>query len=206
MRVLIGTYRKRKHIEACVKSLRRNLRGVTDVLFVDDSGDPDHAAWLEGRYGWPVVSTGRVGYTGAMQQLCAAAGGQQCFVLEEDFTIEEPVDLAELSDMLWHRPYLAQVALLRQPVFDVEHEHGGVIEALIAKGHQFDEVDGLIEHTATFTANPSVWRADVFDTGWPAAQWSEVVKRDELISRGYRFAYLPRIRVQHHGEREGFGY
>lgn len=204
MRVLIGTYRKLKHVLDCIDSVSSNVTGRTDIVFIDDSGDPANSEYLR-RYG-EVVETGGVGYTQAMMKLCAAADGQQCFVLEEDFTIEQPVNLVEIGEMLWHRPYLAQIALLRQPVYQIEHEHGGVVEALEAGGHRFNTVGGLIEQTATFTANPSVWRGDVFSTGWPDAKWSEEAKRDELLARGYRFAYLPGIRCHHHGEREGYGY
>jgi hypothetical protein len=101
---------------------------------------------------------------------------------------------------------LAQIALLRGPHFPIEHEHGGVIEALKHQGHTFHNVAGIIEHTATFTANPSLWRADVFATGWPHGRLSEELKRDELLHRNYRFGYLPGIRVAHHGQREGHGY
>jgi hypothetical protein len=141
-----------------------------------------------------------------MQHLCAAAEGRQCFVLEEDFTFLTNIHIEQMSEILYHRPYLAQIALLRGPHFPIEHQHGGVIEALQAKGHKFHDAVGVIEHTATFTANPSLWRAHVFDLGWPAAQWSEEVKGRQLAQYGYRFGYLPGIRVQHHGTRAGHGY
>jgi hypothetical protein len=95
---------------------------------------------------------------------------------------------------------------LRGPHFPVEHENGGLIEALQHKGHQFTEVLGLIEQTATFTCNPAVWRGEVFAAGWPTGKWSEDLKGKALVRQGYRFAYLPGIRVAHAGERKGFGY
>jgi hypothetical protein len=202
--VLIGTYRKRQHIETCLQSADAHLRGVSEIIFIDDSGDPEHSAWLA-QYG-KVVETGARGYTTAMKHLCAAAEGRQCFILEEDFTFLTDVHIDQLADILYHRPYLAQVALLRGPHFPIEHQHGGVIEALKAKGHQFCDVAGVIEHTATFTANPSLWRAHVFALGWPTAQWSEEVKGRQLVAAGYRFGYLPGIRVEHHGTRDGHGY
>lgn len=202
--LLIGTYRKRKHITDCLRSVDRCLTGHTDITFIDDSGDTQHSQWLT-RYG-KVVEVGGGGYTAAMREACKEAGVQQCFWLEEDFTILEPVHLDELAEILWHRPYLAQIALLRGPHFPVEHQHGGLIEALQAQGHSFTEVHGVIEHTATFTANPSLWRAEVWAAGWPTGRWSEEMKRDQLLTKGYRFGFLPRIRVAHHGEREGHGY
>lgn len=173
-------------------------------MFIDDSGDAENAAWLSS-YG-KVVEVGGRGYNAAMRAACEAAEGQMCMWLEEDFEFLSPVELDEIATMLFHRPYLAQIALLRGPHFPVEHQRGGLIEALEFKGHRFTRIGGLIEHTATFTGNPSVWRGDVFDTGWPKGKWSEDRKRDQLLTMGYRFAYLPGIRVQHTGERSGFDY
>jgi hypothetical protein len=202
--LLIGTYRKTKHIGDCLRSVDEHLTGISDITFIDDSGDPAHSAWLR-QYG-AVVETGGQGYTAAMKQLCKAANDRESFVLEEDFTFLTDVNTEELSEILFYRPHLAQIALLRGPHFPIEHQYGGLIEALQAKGHVFRQAGQIIEQTATFTANPSLWRADVFTTGWPTARWSEEVKRDQLIVRGYRFGYLPGIRVAHHGEREGTGY
>lgn len=202
--LLIGTYRKRRHIETCLKSVDNHLRGHTEIIFIDDSGDPHHSTWLT-QHG-KVIETGARGYTTAMQHLCAAALGRQAFILEEDFELLTDVHIDELAEHLYHRPYLAQIALLRGPHFPVEHTHGGLIEALQAQGHRFHHVGGLIEHSATFTCNPSLWRADVFTSGWPHGRLSEELKRDQLKQRGYRFAFLPGIRVAHHGERQGHGY
>ncbi|CAM5737576.1 hypothetical protein MAUB1S_02905 [Mycolicibacterium aubagnense] len=204
MRVVVGTYRGRTYLPDTLRSLDRHVTGVDDLIFIDDSGEPDHAAWLS-QYG-KVIEVGRRGYGEAMKAACRAAEGREAFWLEEDFTFTEPVSLPAMSEILYHRPYLAQVALLRGPHFPVEHRYGGVIEALVAQGHQFVDVLGVLEHTATFTGNPSVWRAEVLAAGWPDGQWSEERKRDVLVRQGYRFGYLPGIKVCHSGERTGFGY
>lgn len=204
MRALIGTYRKQRHIPAALRSLEQHVTGITDLIFIDDSGDPDNSARLA-QYG-KVIETGAQGYGTAMKAACNAAENQQCLWWEEDFTALESVNLTQLSDILYHRPYLAEIALLRGPHFPIEHRHGGLIEALQAKGHQFNEVNGVIEHTACFTCNPSVWRGEVFAAGWPTGHLSEEIKGHQLAAAGYRFGYLPGIRVAHHGERSGYGY
>lgn len=202
--LLIGTYRKRKYITACLRSVEQHLSGYDDLIFVDDSGDARHAAWLA-RHG-KVIATGGVGYTRAYDSLCEAAEGQEAFVLEEDFVLTADVSIGELSEHLFHRPYLAQVALLRPASFRAEIEAGGVIEYLMGQKYQFSDVDGLIEHTATFTCNPSLWRGHVFALGWPQGRMSEERKRGQLTELGYRFGYLPGIRCEHRGERTGHGY
>lgn len=206
-RVLIGTYRQREHIEGCLRSMDEHLKGVSDVVFIDDSGDDEHREWLT-TYGKVVaVGSQNMGYRKAMRVLSEEAQGQEAFVLEEDFTFLVDVHLDELSEILWYRHYLAQVALLRGPHFPIEHQHGGLIEALQAQGHQFNEVFGIIEQTATFTMNPSLVRGEVWAAGWPSVgQWTEEIKRDQLLGLGFRFGYLPGVRVAHHGERKGKGY
>jgi glycosyltransferase involved in cell wall biosynthesis len=205
MRVLVGTYRGRTHVSDCLRSLERHVRGVDDLIFIDDSGDAEIGQWLA-TYG-SVRVVGRRGYNAAMKAACEAASGVEAFWLEEDFVFTAPVDLGYLSELLYHRPYLAQVALLRGPHFPVEHEHGGLIEALQVKGHEFRRVGPLLEHTATFTCNPSAWRAEVWNQGWPDGKWSEDRKQKALLNQGYRFAFLgDQKMVEHSGIRSGFGY
>jgi glycosyltransferase involved in cell wall biosynthesis len=204
MRCLLGTYRNKTHIPDALRSLDQYVTGITDIVFINDSPNPETSTWLSG-YG-KVVDVDGHGYGAAMKAACVAAEGQQCLWWEEDFTATQKIVLDDLSAILYHRPYLAQIALLRGPHFPIEHEHGGLLEALIYKGHTITEVNGVLEQTATFTANPSVWRGEVFGLGWPAGRLSEELKRDQLLNLGYRFGYLPGIRVEHHGERTGFDY
>ena len=205
MKVVIGSYRGKKHIGKALASLDTHLTGMTDLVIVNDSPCPDDGAWLA-QYG-KVVNVGGLGYTVAMYKVCEAAEGMPIMFWEEDFQLLEPVNLDQMNEILYYRPYLAQIALLRGPHFPIEHKYGGLIEALEAQGHTFTEVAGVIEQTATFTANPSVWRAHVTDQGWPQwGGWTEEVKRDLLLGQGYRFGYLPGIKVAHEGERSGHGY
>ena len=202
--VLVGTYRKRVHINECLESIHKHLKGFGDITFIDDSGDPEHVDWLR-QYG-KVVASDSQGYRTAMTLACNEAGGREAFWIEEDFMFLQDIDLGDLSDILYHRPYLAQVVLLRGPHFPVEHEHGGLIEALEARGQKFTDVNGIIEHTACFSMNPTLIRGEVWAQGWPLGKWSEAIKGDILRNQGYRFGYLPGIRVEHHGERSGHSY
>ena len=202
--VIVGTYRRRAHIEDCLRSIDKHLKGIGDLAFVDDSGDAEHVEWLT-QYGKVVALDGQ-GYREAMTAACEVAAGRECFWIEEDFTLLSDIDLDGLSEILYHRPYLAQVVLLRGPHFPPEHQHGGVIAALEARGHKFTCVNGIIEHTACFSANPSLWRGEVWSAGWPYGRWSEEIKGRQLISQGYRFGYLPGVCTEHHGQRVGHGY
>lgn len=209
MRLVIGTYRKRKHVEAALDSISRHVTGITDITIVDDSGDSEHREWLaQLGHVIPVHPTENAGYTAAMSVVAAAFQGQAGIFWEEDFVAVQDIDLNEIAEMLYHRPNLAQIILLRGAHFPVEHEHGGVVEALEAKGHTITRApDGLIYQRATFSCNPAVTRGEVWAAGWPSSgRWTEEIKRDELLRDGYSFAWLAGQTVEHSGERSGHGY
>jgi hypothetical protein len=183
-----------------------------------------------------VVETGKQGYNVAMRRVLRLAPDTEPFLFwEEDFILTEPTDFRELAGILEREPSFAQIALLRGPHFPIEHETGGVIPGLLKRlgparvdlqmhvaetAHSewrnatgeltltethSNRVD-YISQLGTFTCNPSVWAPIVKKVGWPRGQWSEDKMRDALIQRGYRFAFLDRVRVTHDGERSGFGY
>ncbi|MCZ9634720.1 glycosyltransferase [Rhodococcus sp. BH5] len=207
MKVIVGTYRKQQYIHNCITSLKQHVTGTTELVFIDDSGDTQHHQWLKQTYNSKVIDTGRQGYGAAMQAACAEGATEDYALwLEEDFTFTKHVDLDEYAQHLDDHPYLAQVVFLRQPWFQNEVAAGGLIEALEVNGHEFTLVDGLLEQSATFSGNPSVWRRDVFVDGWPVGDWSEDAKRDRLLGRGFRFAFTPDVVVHHWGVRSGFGY
>ena len=201
-RVIVGTYRAKHYIEQCLRSIDERLIGVSDIVFVDDSGDDRHCDWLE-TYG-KVHRLNQEGYVSAYSTICYASNLKSSFVMEEDFVITRTVDLDELQEILFNRPYLAQIALIRNAVYAPEREAGGLIEHL-SQTNKFVNVFGVLEHTAVFTCNPSLWRGDVFRS-WPQFQSSERIKRDELRASGYRFGFLPGERCFHSGERSGYGY
>lgn len=203
MKLVIGTYRQKTYIEDALTSIDRFVYGISELVFVDDSNNPEHSEWLR-QYGRVIETHGR-GYNAAMQAVVAELSGNYGMFWEEDFTALEPIFLDLMEEHLVTHPYLAQVALLRGPWFPIEHQHGGLIEALEAKGETFTLVDGVLEHTATFTCNPAVW-SPVASMSWPVGNWSEEQKRLELIKAGYKFSHLPGIRVAHNGVRSGHGY
>lgn len=204
MRLVVGTYRKRTHIEDCLRSIDSNVRGVGDIVFVDDSGDREHCDWLR-QYG-EVVWVGGRGYTTAMWLACQQMTGDYCAWTEEDFTFTEPVDLEALAGQLEHRPELAQLALLRQPWFDFEVEAGGLIEGLLAKGNDVKLDRGVWVQDFIFTTNPSVWRRQAWTSGWPDAEWSEAAKSEQLREAGWTFGWAEGVKVHHDGKRTGIGY
>lgn len=208
MHLIIGTYRKAAYIQRALTSIEEHVTGVTKLSFVDDSGDPSNSRWLT-QWG-EVVETHGGGYNAAMQAVCRTAGSDPVAFWEEDFEAVAPIDLMSMLTILDEHAQLAQIALLRGPHFPIEHEHGGLLEGLVARLGT-EAVDLRREsygwsQLGTWTCNPAVWRAGIAADGWPEGKWTEDKMRDRLLTQGYRFGYLDGIRVHHDGERSGHGY
>jgi hypothetical protein len=207
VRIVIGTYRQGSYLPRALQSIAAYVTGHDGIDFVDDSGNAQWVANLRKAYpGSTVVEVGGRGYNAAMKAVCELVGDEAFVFWEEDFVAVEPIDLTLLERVLDDRPHLAQIALLRGPHFPVEHEHGGLLQALSAKGYDLVYLGGVWEQTATFTCNPALWRAGIAAKGWPDGKWSEDAFRDVLFADGYRFAFLDGIRVAHEGVRSGFDY
>ena len=223
--LIILTNGRRDCISRTIPSAREHLSGWDRLLIVDDSGDQEYTLWLEETFGHPPVIvpiTGqRAGYANAMRMVWKVARELKTdvfFLLEDDYLFHGDVDLSELAAVLTDRPYLTQMALIRQPWFGNEVAHGGMIEALEALGQHFTEVSDAhgrdwIEHRAVFTGNPSVISARTLAHDWPSGDWSEsrfgraLFGSDPRLRGAYwgRRSDLPR--VEHIGhERVGQGY
>lgn len=207
MLAIIGTYRKQTYVPALLESLEKNATGITELVFVDDSGDSKNASQLA-KLG-EVIETGGQGYNAAMHAVVARgeAENDHAVFLEEDFVLTDIVDFHRLAAHIDTHPYLAQIVLQRAPWFDAEKEYDSIIEFhQKAKNQKFRDVDGIWEHVAFFSGNPAVWNRTTFESGWPIAQWSEDIKRLSLIRDRKRFGLTKNIVVEHHGVRSGHGY
>lgn len=202
--LIIGTYRGTALVERAMRTINKRMTGVSEVVLVDDSGNPETSQALR-RYG-EVIEVGGKGYNAAMKAVCARAGADAFMFWEEDFILNAKVDLGDLAGLLDQRPHLAQIALLRQAWFRVEVRAGGLIQALQQRGEKVELVQGVWEQQGTFTCNPALWRAGIAASGWPDGEWSEDAKRDQLIAEGYSFGFLDGVRVFHDGRRSGHGY
>lgn len=114
-----------------------------------------------------------MGFAGAIQAGWDAALETDCdfiFHLELDFTFNRPVPIEEMRHTLELCPYLAQIALLRQPWNERERKAGGIVQA---DPGNFAFNDGWIQHAKFFTTNPSLYPRWVAERGWPQGQQSE---------------------------------
>lgn len=185
--VIVLTNGRRECISQTIPSITRHLRGWSGIHIVNDSPDPHYAAWLDTNFPPGTGGIAQIhhrhgdhGYWHAMREVFAlarATGADAVAFWEDDFVLQTDVDLTDLAEVLTTRPYLVQIALLRQPWFPNEIRAGGLIEALEEQGQTFHEVtDGThwwIEHRAVFTGNPTLLPRSTFTHQWPAGAWSE---------------------------------
>lgn len=188
--LIVLTNGRRDCISRTIPSARAYLTGIRSITIINDCPDPDYGQWLEDEFiGDPLDCLvahlpGPHGYWQAMRMVWSMARHQMSFFdtdaalfLEDDFIFNEDVDLACLDRVLDEQKHLTQIALLRQPWWPNEHEHGGLIPALEAQGQVFTEqTDGKhwwIEHRACFTGNPSLIPRRTFERDWPEGAWSE---------------------------------
>lgn len=214
---------RRECIERTIASLLERISGIDGPRIIfDDSGDPDYVRWLRETFipqGFEVGHSGeRLGQGEALARMWhyiatspSLARHEYCFHCEDDFLFERDVDLLELAAVLEARPYLAQMALLRQPWFPGEIRAGGIIER---DPEAYTAVrDGereWREHRLWFTLNPNLHRRELCELERPTGykhEWhfSRALCKDEAVRFGLWGDGTPW--VTHIGqERVGRGY
>jgi hypothetical protein len=154
----------------------------------DDSGDPAYRSWLSETFApdFAVIGGARAGFGGAIHRawnLLAHTPEQFVFHLEDDFTFNRPIDLADLAEVLDQHPHLVQIALRRQPWNDEEKAAGGIVEQ---HPGDYTEVSlngfSWLEHRRFFTTNPSLYRTDLCRGGWPDVGNSEGIFTHQLLA------------------------
>lgn len=222
--LLVMTDGRDEYLDRCVGQPTDNLPGfeslITEWWMHDDTGDDAYRSALAARYPdfTQLHEGGRRGFGGAIRHawetLRLESKADFVLHLEADFLFTREVDLAAMLEVLQARPYLAQMALRRQPWNDQERAAGGVVEA---NPDAFTEVaDGRhvwLEHRAFFTTNPSLYRRSLCDFGWPSRPRSEGLfahalwASDPDLRAGYWGARDSGEWVEHIGqERVGSGY
>lgn len=224
-------------LDRALDSLARNLSGDYGVTVFDDSGSVD--------YRWTVAAACRAFYDRTDRVACVGRRGEEdgdlprrigfCravraawqsaaaftavpWVLwwEDDFALDEPVDLADLIHAMTVNPGLAQLALMRQPVTHEERTAGGVLErhgdeVTVVNTYADDRLVGTYrEHPYYWTTNPSlISREFIAAHPWPDGPECEGKFGLALKAEGWRFgAWGPpgTRQVTHDGPRIGTGY
>ncbi len=162
-------------MKQCLASAAEQLVGpIAERWVFDDSGDPAFRDWLTADYPQyrQIHRPSRVGFGGAIRaswkHLRAHSSADWVLHLEEDFVFNRPVDLAAMATVLANQPYLAQMALRRQPWNAQEHAVGGIVEQHPEAYADCSDETGRewLEHRLFLTTNPCLYRRALCDVGW----------------------------------------
>lgn len=180
--LLVMTDGRDDYLMPTLKAFDENVTGdFTARIIHDDTGNADHARWLAETFpDYMVVGTPeRSGFGGAIRSawgLLPALAPDAQYILhwEDDFVAKRPVDVNAMAGVLASHPYLAHIALRRQPWNEEEKTAGGIIE-LVPEGYNDKCEDGQewLEHRMFWTTNPSLYRSSLINVGWPEGPNSE---------------------------------
>jgi hypothetical protein len=197
--VMTITDGRKECFERTVESWRKNAiaPGMEQFnLVVDDSANPEYWEWMSHNYS---DSTDRIirhnerrGFGGAIQSAWANVPPDVDYILhlEDDFLLNQPIDICDMVAVLEAHPMIAQVALYRQAV-GAEIPHGGYMKQYAGKFKDLiltgsNGVDyPVVEHRHCFTTNPSVYPRKIMDVGWPDGKDSEGHFGFKLWDLGY---------------------
>lgn len=192
--VVIGDGRD-EYLRPCIESMHHLTGPISERWMYDDTGDALYRADLQHRYpDWHHINGGpRQGCAGAFQQVWhqVRAGTQARFVflVEQDFVFLRTIDLASMAELLDERPYLAEIALRRQPWNEHEKAAGGIVEwhpDWYLDRHD-DTGRSWLEQRAFFTTNCPLFRTSLLSVPWPDSRprcYSEGTFHQDLMRDG----------------------
>lgn len=217
--LLIVTDGRRDYLERTMESFYHHCwHAFAARIVVNDSLDPAYRAYLDDRFWGHTIlhPTEKRGFCGAIQAGWAAIPPDVDLVyhLEEDFVFNRDVDLRAMVQVLTEHPYLAQLALKRQPWNDEEKAAGDMLKRFPGAFTQMSDGEHKwLEHQQWFTTNPSLYPRWVADRAWPnppecEGRFTHAFIRDVPIVRfGYWGELDDEPWVTHIGEeRAGHGY
>jgi hypothetical protein len=212
--VIVITDGRDAYLDRCVASLHQWVSGgIGEWWMHDDGGTPTYRQTLAARHtDWRHINAGptRAGCAGAFQsfwrQLREQSRADHIFMIEGDFEFHRPIDLDAMAGLLDERPYLAEVALLRQPWNPAETAAGGVIEQHPDWYTDWSDEQGRawLEQSSFFTANPCVFRRSLLGVPWPEHRdgcFSEGTFHQRLITDGTPEVPGPQVRYAYWGSR-----
>jgi hypothetical protein len=202
-----------QYLDPCMMSLPQLSGDIAERWIHDDTGDPHYRSTLADRYpGWRHINAGpRSGCAAAFQSAWRQLrNGSECdhiFLVEQDFVFPRPVPLPEIADMLTDYPYLAQVALRRQPWNSNEIAAGGVVEQHPEQYMDCHDDKGRqwLQHRMFFTTNPCLIRRTLLDVPWPSHQegcYSEGLFHHRLLAEGTPEVSGPEVAYGYWGARD----
>lgn len=190
---------RRQYIEDTVTSVDRFVN--TSVYFdqgyvIDDSGDPEFAAWLDETFPYlaGIHHPERLGLGGcfkSMLETFIASGCDYVFAVEDDTPLIGDIDLTDMAAVLQPRSNLAQLMLMRPP-FNTEEVAVGGVYAMSPDDYteRSDNVHTWVEHERHFGFQPFLATRDVaryvLDN---ATNFLELGVTEPLKAAAFKFGY-----------------
>lgn len=219
--LLIMTCGRKEYLERTMDSFDEmvGMQKIARVIVHDDSGISEFTDYLLETFAHAeIVSTKQPsGFGGAIRnawnyiQETKQYGERYVFHLEEDFTFNELIDLADIRGHL--SAYRAQIALKRQPWSMEEIVAGGFMEL---NPSAYKVMGNIIEHREFFTTNPCLYSVALTSLGWPEDPYSEGKFWHRIKNEGIPYGvrgddvkccyYTNRELVTHIGESRGNGF
>jgi hypothetical protein len=214
MMMLVMTNGRKEYLEQSMKTWHRLKCKWDRILIHDDSGDDEYHKWLKSTGYETYFTPEPSGFTKAMISAWSQISGDFVFHLEEDFLILEDIPVTQLAEVLFERPYLKQMALLRQPLARNHIRKGGIIKAHPERYTPMtDGKYNWLEHRVNFTCNPCVYpTALTKEYPWVSTKGSEGGYGNLLFAnKENKCAYWGTVdephKVEHVGIiKKGFGY
>ena len=194
--LVIVTDGREDYLARSTASAKKNLPEVDHTIVVDDTAH-------------------KLGFAGAVNAGWVRAletDADFIFWLEEDFIFNEPVNLEAMAELAAD-PHIAQVCLKRQAWNAEEIAAGGIVELNpddfkegTHNGHTYTA------HRRFFSTNPSIYRRDIAERGWPQEDRSEgkfsiELFKDPHVVSTFWGGKFDAPKVHHIGdERAGHGY
>lgn len=185
-----------------------------EILVHDDGGlsEPYGGGTPWAHIPWTTTSqVPAIGFCGSCAHAweeASAPGVDFVFWIEDDIVVKRPVDLAPLADALTRHKHVTQMALMRQPVNDLEIAAGGCRELRPELYEEMDEGTWLRSHTNFSTGCSLIPRRFMASHPFPATPSCEGEFSIDLLGEGKSFGVwgLGESWVEHVGIRSGFGY
>lgn len=209
--VIIGDGRD-EYLIQCTNSLQWIEGDISELWMYDDSGDTDYRRALMEHYpNWRHINGGeRLGCAGAFQTvwrtLAMETRAKFIFLVEQDFRFIRHIDLGSMAELLDDRPYLAEIALIRQPWNSEEKRAGGIVEWHPDWYTDMNDDIGRhwLEHR-NFTTNPCLFRRTLLNIPWPAHRpdaYSEGIFSHHIHTVGTSEANGEEVRCAYWGARD----
>jgi hypothetical protein len=189
---MVFTDGRRECLERTLASFDAKLHGDFDYrVMIDDSADTDYGCLLDEEFpNFTIVHhPEKQGFCGAIRSGWSWARRQPIdfvFHLEDDFELVSDIRLDDVATLLCTNPHLAQVALKRQPVNDVERAAGDLVAMWPDEFRAHD--DGRrqwLTHRLWWTTNPCLYRRAILDCAWPDPPGCEATFGQQLLADGF---------------------